>query len=271
MKTILGITLASCLLLFTFGCGEDPYHSISTIQDQGSNTNGEGLQGDSSSGSQDESTPGDNAPVPGDKAPASGDTTPAANEPKPPVYPQLPPPPPPGTGGDAQLPKPPYSSDEGNVWVEGNADGSAPSNSKQRCRELLGTDAEVVVLNGNQSAYSSTTDRAILLSATGNLSRASIVLKGDSDKPLKGACVFLSGNQSRLSLAVETAVEKIVIFAQGNQCGADIDVRSAGKIVRDIQVHMSGNSHRIHVGGAGQYSCPRVTSNGNDNRAECAQ
>jgi len=142
---------------------------------------------------------------------------------------------------------------------------------RSECARALGLPEESIRVAGNQSQSQVSAGAVLLVRVTGNMSSLTLKIGSESQMPISGLCIFASGNRSRVRVEVGTSVGAVSYRARGNQSSGVIEVGAQGKIGSFSQVNLGGNQSSLKVMGPGEFTCPVLTSSGNQPILDCAK
>lgn len=126
------------------------------------------------------------------------------------------------------------------------------------CAVSAGIARERVKVNGSQKSLTLAPQEAFALKVSGNTNQ--VKLKMTSENPgarIAAICLFVTGNQSHVTLDIGVSVGKIFVKARGNKALVEATVSKDG-VIENLQVDAAGNQPSIIMRGEGSYPCEQV-------------
>jgi len=143
---------------------------------------------------------------------------------------------------------------------KGNNKGSGKGGDTEGsdCAVSAGIARDRVKVSGSQKSLTLAPQEAFALKVTGNTNQVN--LKMTSETPgarIAAICLFVTGNQSHVTMDIGVTVGKIFVKARGNKALVEATVSKDG-VIETLQVDAAGNQPSIVMRGEGSYPCEQV-------------
>ncbi len=146
---------------------------------------------------------------------------------------------------------------KGNGKGSGKTNGNEGKSDEAECASVAGVGQNRVKVAGSQKDISLTPTEALAIRLTGNLNKVTLKLSATlPTTKLPAVCIFVAGNQNKISMDVNMVVGKIYVRARGNQALVEAQVNKDG-VIEDLQIDANGHSPQIVMKGEGKYPCDK--------------